>query len=329
MTKRTFKKLFCVILAIAIFAVTIPFTAIASTKDTVSFGLLSDVHYFAETAMGNTDEDMKEFNEMMLLNNSTSGLSPALTEAALANLAKMAKEGKIDFLLLPGDLTKNSEYKGHFELAQRLAAFESETGIQAYVINGNHDINNTDAYEYNGEELVDARVTTPEDFEEIYKDFGYSSEGGYYSRYKEKAENSEGSLSYAIDLVNDYRLIAIDSQMYSADNTKSGTDEHETSGHISDKLLEWAVNECEKAVKDGKTIIGMTHTNVVPHFDVHADILDQFVLYDWEIAADALADVWLDDVTMPVIDSLGDEFLEYVKDGMTITIKEDGVVVVE
>ena len=42
-----------------------------------------------------------------------------------------------------------------------------------------------------------------------------------------------------------------------------------------------------------------------------------------------LADVWLDDITMPVIDNLGDEFLDYVKTGMTITIKEDGIVVVE
>ena len=42
-----------------------------------------------------------------------------------------------------------------------------------------------------------------------------------------------------------------------------------------------------------------------------------------------LADVWLDDVTMPVVDSLGDEFLDYVKDGMTITVKEGGEVVVE
>ena len=42
-----------------------------------------------------------------------------------------------------------------------------------------------------------------------------------------------------------------------------------------------------------------------------------------------LADVWLDDVSMPVVDSLGAEFLEYVKDNMTITLKEDGVVVVE
>jgi len=32
---------------------------------------------------------------------------------------------------------------------------------------------------------------------------------------------------------------------------------------------------------------------------------------------------------MPVIDSLGDEFLEYVKDGMSITIKENGVVCVD
>lgn len=42
-----------------------------------------------------------------------------------------------------------------------------------------------------------------------------------------------------------------------------------------------------------------------------------------------LADVWLPDITMPVIDNLGDEFLNYVKTGMTVTIKEDGVVVVE
>lgn len=39
-----------------------------------------------------------------------------------------------------------------------------------------------------------------------------------------------------------------------------------------------------------------------------------------------LADVWLDGVHMPVIDSLGDDFLNYVKDGMTITVKDDGVV---
>ncbi len=44
-----------------------------------------------------------------------------------------------------------------------------------------------------------------------------------------------------------------------------------------------------------------------------------------------LADVWLkgDGTKMPVIDSLGDEFLEAVKTGMTVTVKADGVVEVE
>jgi hypothetical protein len=42
-----------------------------------------------------------------------------------------------------------------------------------------------------------------------------------------------------------------------------------------------------------------------------------------------LASVWLEGSQMPVVDSLGDEFLEYVKDDMTVTIKEDGIVCVD
>ena len=45
-------------------------------------------------------------------------------------------------------------------------------------------------------------------------------------------------------------------------------------------------------------------------------------------AGSILASVWLENVSMPVIDSLGDEFLNYVQDGMTITIKEGGIVCV-
>ena len=46
-------------------------------------------------------------------------------------------------------------------------------------------------------------------------------------------------------------------------------------------------------------------------------------------AGSILASVWLPDVKMPVVDSLGEEFLEYVKDGMSITIQEDGTVCVD
>ena len=46
-------------------------------------------------------------------------------------------------------------------------------------------------------------------------------------------------------------------------------------------------------------------------------------------AGSILASVWLDGVSMPVVDSLGEEFLAYVKEGMTITVKENGLIQVD
>ena len=46
-------------------------------------------------------------------------------------------------------------------------------------------------------------------------------------------------------------------------------------------------------------------------------------------AGSILASVWLEGEQMPVVDNLGDEFLDYVKDDMSITIKEDGTVCVD
>ena len=46
-------------------------------------------------------------------------------------------------------------------------------------------------------------------------------------------------------------------------------------------------------------------------------------------AGSILASVWLEGVQMPVVDCLGEEFLNYVKDGMSITIRKDGTVCVD
>lgn len=46
-------------------------------------------------------------------------------------------------------------------------------------------------------------------------------------------------------------------------------------------------------------------------------------------AGAVLADVWADGVSMPVIDNLGDEFLNYVKDGMRVTVCDGGIVEIE
>ena len=41
-----------------------------------------------------------------------------------------------------------------------------------------------------------------------------------------------------------------------------------------------------------------------------------------------LADVWLDNISMPVVDCLGDEFLDTVKTGDKIRVEEDGTVTI-
>lgn len=46
-------------------------------------------------------------------------------------------------------------------------------------------------------------------------------------------------------------------------------------------------------------------------------------------AGAVLSDVWLEGTPLPVIDCLGEEFLDYVKNGMKITIKPDGTVEVD
>lgn len=282
--KGIFKKLLCFIIAVAVIAVSIPFTALAAAPAEVNFGVMSDLHYFARNSMG---PDINKFIEVCKLDNSTSYLAQSVLECALASFKEMADRGEIEFVLIPGDLTKNGEKAGHIELAARLRQFEQETGIPVYLINGNHDVNNGSAAKFNGTEWVDDTPCTPEEFESIYNEFGYDEA---LSRYEPAAGEYEGGLSYTANLGDGYRLIAIDGGRYSADNTDNGTDEHETAGSMSPELLAWVKAETEKAIADGRTPIGLTHFNMVPHFDCEEDLFEAFVMKEWEKCADTLAD---------------------------------------
>ena len=66
---------------------------------------------------------------------------------------------------------------------------------------------------------------------------------------------------------------------------------------------------------------GMGRTPACLLFSEHIDSL--------AAAGAILSDVWLEGGNMPVIDKLGEEFLDYVKDGMKITVSDDGLVTVE
>lgn len=79
--------------------------------------------------------------------------------------------------------------------------------------------------------------------------------------------------------------------------------------------------------------IGSTTGGMVLHTACAMGVAPAVMLFSEPIdslaaAGAILADVWTDN-RMPAVDSLGEEFLAYVKDGMTITVADDGTVTVE
>lgn len=79
--------------------------------------------------------------------------------------------------------------------------------------------------------------------------------------------------------------------------------------------------------------IGSTTGGLVMHTAASMGTLPAVMLFSESIdslaaAGAILADVWTDH-SMPTVDRLGAEFLEYVKDGMAVSVDADGTVTVE
>ncbi len=260
--KKRFFKVLSVVLAAALLVAVMPSAAWAQNTQTgeIQIGVMTDVHYYAQANIDDKDKCTEVCEKTM----STSHLSDAILMTALDFYAEQAKQGKLDYLLIPGDLTKDGDYVSHTTLATILKNWEAQTGVPVIVTNGNHDINNPNAQTFeNGKFVKGARRTTPEEFREIYADLGFDLAVEEFAPPKgEKA----GMLSYVAELKNGYRLVVMDGGKYSADATEEGIDEKETGGNYSEATLEWILSQIESAVENNYSVIGMTHWNIVPHF---------------------------------------------------------------
>lgn len=279
--RKNIRKVISVLLALAIVLVSVPFS-VSAESSAIRFGVISDIHYFANSLKGDYSEEYKEwlYNKHKEYDEADSLLSNAL-DGVLRNAA----DDGATYVLIPGDLTKDGAKESHKALAEKLAAFENETGIPVYVVPGNHDINNSKAITFENGYEEPAEKTSPEAFREIYADFGYNEAD---SVFVPDEGDKGGMLSYT-KVLGGYKLIAIDSCMYSEDNGAEGN-EHMTDGRIGDDLLEWIVDECEDAEERGLTIIGMQHHNLIPHMPIEEATFWRFVVQDWVQIADAYAD---------------------------------------
>ena len=281
-------RIMAILLAFAILLSSLPLMVAHAQEGTVHLGVFSDPHYFPNSLSGGNNEAFfeknyyacKEYDEHdSLLSNALDGIEKVLDQ--------FEEEGA-NFVLVPGDLTKDGELEGHKELAAKLEEWQARTGIPVFVTNGNHDVNNSNTSTFvNGVEEQGAK-TSPEQFREIYKNLGYDKADSFFTPAG-YPENKGGMLSYAADLGDAFRLIVVDTSIYSVDNGAK-EEEHLTDGTVGEDLLKWVVNEAETAKKEGKTPFVMQHHNIVPHMDIEEATFFAFVIKDWLRVAETYAD---------------------------------------
>ena len=178
---RSFKKILCVVLTLLLLASTAPaVTGSAQTQpaDTLKFATMSDVHFYPQSMTGGSCEawlrycrnDCKQYEE-----------SEAIIDTALDTLRARAETEGIEYLLLPGDLTRYSEKQAHVELAQKLRRFEADTGVKVIVVDGNHDINCYKAVTFENGKKEAAEPITAQGFYDVYADLGYDLADNFYA----------------------------------------------------------------------------------------------------------------------------------------------------
>lgn len=194
------------------------------------------------------------------------------SEAILSTMVDTIISLHPELVLIPGDLTKDGELKSHQLVAGYLHRIADE-GIQVLVIPGNHDVNNPHALIYDGERTEYAETVTPEQFAEIYSDFGYG----------EACARDEHSLSYAFEPYDGLVVICIDACRYE-DNTfvsqGAAEDVCVTDGRIKSETMQWICEQAKKANREGKQVIAMMHHNLVEHFNMQASIAAPYVVAD-------------------------------------------------
>jgi len=134
------KKILSIILAtILIFSTLSVMSFALVTKETkeLGFAVASDLHYNVpqeELEKTNDHEIFWYANRRAAMDNE-SGL--IIDEF----LRQCAEDDSIEYVLVPGDLADNGRtvFQEHYDVAEKLSAFEKETGKPVYVIPGNHD----------------------------------------------------------------------------------------------------------------------------------------------------------------------------------------------
>lgn len=220
------------------------------------FIVFSDIHFY-DKKLGTTGKAFQKYldDDRKLL-----VLSEEIISAAVE---KIAKE-KVDFILLSGDLTKDGERTSHEGVVTALKKLES-SGVNVYVIPGNHDINNGESFQYIGDTTKPVPGINDTDFKTMYHEFGY----------KEAIMEDTNSLSYVIEPVKGLWILALDSCKW-----KENKPGHPpiTDGAFSPQTLQWIENQLISAKKKNKAVITLLHHGIMEHYPANEKYYGRYVI---------------------------------------------------
>lgn len=209
----------------------------------VTIMVAADLHYLARdlTDLQNSFQSMSDHGDGKVME--------YIWEITDAFVAKAIEENP-DLVILAGDLTLEGEKKSHIALTGKLKKIE-QAGISVIVIPGNHDINNPRASQFYQDSVETAESISPEEFEDIYQDFGYM----------EAVSRDPYSLSYVYQ-INDYtRAMMLDTCQYEPGN--------KVGGMIKDDTYDWIEEQMEEAWKLGMNVIPVGHHNLLDQSEVY------------------------------------------------------------
>lgn len=228
-----------------------------SSGQTIGFAVFSDPHYY-DSALGTTGEAFEAY-----LNSDRKMIreSEAILNAAISGM----KQDNIQFVLVSGDLTKDGELSSHTKMAAYLKDLE-DSGIEVYVVPGNHDINNPNAVSYSGASTAPVPRISPDDFARIYGRFGF----------EQAIARDPNSLSYLVEPVAGLCVLAMDACRY-----RENVDFPITGGRFGQETLDWISGRIAWARAGNKQIIGFMHHGVVAHYTMQPLLFGEYLVDDW------------------------------------------------
>ena len=143
----------------------------------------------------------------------------------------------------------------YLKLAEKLKKLEGSSGTKVFVIPGNHDIDNPWARGFEGSKQILTDNISPEDFENIYQDYGY----------KEAISRDESTLSYLVAASDDLWLLMLDTNEYALN---SELEMPTPNGVILDETQNWIEKCSQMANENNARIVTVMHHNLLKHSEM-------------------------------------------------------------